>query len=181
VLLQHSYFTRLWIVQELLLVKEIRVFINGRRWISWCRMQEVLEKWRKTPDLWDPGEIAAPTAIWLVHLHHPEGRTWLTLLRCLDTFSGNACEEPKDKVYGLLGIVRHGGHATIVDYTKSVYEVYLDVVRAVFASNCELISEYDMLTLLALGHNMGFARHELMGLQPILERRPAKTSARPVS
>ncbi|KAF2807948.1 uncharacterized protein BDZ99DRAFT_464848 [Mytilinidion resinicola] len=48
----------------------------------------------------------------------------------LDTFEGWQCEKPQDKVYGLLGLVPEHRRVPI-DYQKSLYEIFTDVIHRV--------------------------------------------------
>jgi hypothetical protein len=53
-----------------------------------------------------------------------------TLGSCVLAFSGQGCENPKDRVYGLLGIVQEKDRFTI-GYDKTLDQIYLDAVMAV--------------------------------------------------
>lgn len=53
----------------------------------------------------------------------------LNLYEYVYYFSAQHCKDPRDKVYGLLGLVKDNEKPE-VDYGKTVQEVLLDVLRA---------------------------------------------------
>ena len=55
----------------------------------------------------------------------------LSLIEAIMAFSGKACSDVRDKVYGLQGIVR-STEKVPVDYTLEPGEVYAQAVRVVF-------------------------------------------------
>jgi hypothetical protein len=58
-----------------------------------------------------------------------DGQNRLPLDRCIDLFACMECEDPHDKVYGLLGLASGCEHPEI-DYRKPLPEVFLDTVTA---------------------------------------------------
>ena len=54
-------------------------------------------------------------------------RRQMSLMHYVWCFYEGKCENPRDKVYGLMGMVRKED-GVVVDYRKSVMEVYLDFV-----------------------------------------------------
>jgi len=52
------------------------------------------------------------------------------MLTCVDYYAGNSCQEPRDKVYGLLSLA-NDSNLLSVDYGKSVQEVFLDVAKLI--------------------------------------------------
>jgi Heterokaryon incompatibility protein (HET) len=75
----------------------------------------------------------------------------------LFSFSGSECENPRDKVYGLLALVDQRA-AVEVDYPKTVKEVYYDVLKKVIHDEIYLsratIMEFGrrLRTSMGLGH-----------------------------
>jgi hypothetical protein len=51
----------------------------------------------------------------------------------IDSYSRHECEDPRDIVYGLLGLLSPSERVT-VNYTKTAHEVYCDVVLAMSSS-----------------------------------------------
>lgn len=55
----------------------------------------------------------------------------LSLLRQMSRFSLQSCEEPRDKIFGLLSIATDGSETT-VDYTKPIGDILMDVVQIAY-------------------------------------------------
>jgi hypothetical protein len=54
------------------------------------------------------------------------------LLVFIENFSHLKCIELRDKVYGMLGLIRISDYDIAIDYGKSVYQVYADLVLAIY-------------------------------------------------
>ena len=54
------------------------------------------------------------------------------LYSCTLIFTMHQCEDPRDKVYGLLGLVQD--NRLVVDYTKGVQDLFVDVALIVIKS-----------------------------------------------
>ncbi|KAF2033553.1 HET-domain-containing protein, partial [Setomelanomma holmii] len=124
-LLKHPYFTRLWVIQEILLPPEVRIFVGDNTWILWRQFSGAVLSNVK------PLEVRGVpyTAVALVeNRKNHTVQKGIRLEPCIQLFSGSDCSDPRDKVYGLMGLV-HAAERVEVDYTKSTHEVYLDVVR----------------------------------------------------
>lgn len=119
--LESEYFTRLWIVQEMLLPPEVK-FLYDRRCIEWLRVRSSVFNW---PNDEHPSQIALfngrERGVRYGHLRHQRFE-WI-----LKMFSGGSCENLRDKVYGLLGLFEFSDIIE-VDYNKSVGEVFIDTV-----------------------------------------------------
>jgi hypothetical protein len=129
VLLQNSYFTRVWIVQEVLLAKHIKV-LGGTTWIDWSAFTVI----PLTCSLVTAGVPIATLSLLDRAQSYVRGSTSLAAL--LLNFYDNNCTDPRDYVYGLLGLVSKDQRPEI-DYTKTLWEVFLDTA----------------LTLCNAGHN----------------------------
>lgn len=46
-ILRDHYFSRLWVVQEILLAPNVRVLVRGNHWLSWTKMRKVFYKWNE--------------------------------------------------------------------------------------------------------------------------------------
>lgn len=153
------YFRRLWIIQEIFLSPEVRV-LCGKIWISWSSLTEALciesdkrefgdslfhshcsnFKEAVTKDIWDKGS--------------------LSLLDCLRLFAHHKCEDPRDKVYGLMGLVKQE-ERLYVDYQKTPHEVFLDVLKSMSLSRWQTV-DYDVFhQLIYTSEHMGLANHRL--------------------
>ncbi|KAH7081427.1 heterokaryon incompatibility protein-domain-containing protein [Paraphoma chrysanthemicola] len=129
-ILSNAYFTRLWIVQEILLAKHVVVVIQG------LGMYDNL--WRK---------IRQRESAWSMNEH-------LTLEVCLLRFSWHACENPLDRVYGLMGIVAEDQRLAI-DYSKTAPGVFQDVLDALRRhAPSVLLSDQGQLILRSLSEYM---------------------------
>jgi hypothetical protein len=116
-LLQNSYFTRMWIVQEILLAENIEV-LGGTTWIDWRNFASV-------PLTVSAGIPLATCSLLDRAQSYLRGSTGLGAL--LIDFGMNQCTDPRDRVYGLLGLVRKEQRPEI-DYSKTLWEVFLDTI-----------------------------------------------------
>jgi hypothetical protein len=104
------YFRRVWVVQEYLLAQRVYTLCG-----------DVVLRFEEFPKrIWQTARIGALK----------QGGLYLEL--CLFEYSSKACENPRDKVYGLLRLVR-AEEQVPVDYRKSVLVVYLDTVEVLNA------------------------------------------------
>ncbi|CAG8980665.1 hypothetical protein HYALB_00012993 [Hymenoscyphus albidus] len=156
-----SYWHRLWIVQELVLAKDLLVIV-GRESITGKELDSTMvalepfavliagdsatklmgrtltERWKNIlafPLLLARQKSSIKTSM---SLDGPGGRglcDWM--LRCSDS----ECMDPRDRVYGLLGVseditnLEEAQVAIEVDYEKTLLEVYCDVARFWAARN----------------------------------------------
>ncbi|KAH7080802.1 heterokaryon incompatibility protein-domain-containing protein [Paraphoma chrysanthemicola] len=116
------YFTRLWIIQELLLARTVIINCRETWGLHLSSVQFHVQKYQdkiysriRNPSLfllWDS-------------VYNREGRH---LAQCLQRYCQNDCQDPRDKVYALLGLVKAEEQVPI-DYSKSVSEVYIDTLQ----------------------------------------------------
>lgn len=178
-LLESRYFTRLWIVQELLLAPKVRVLLRDL-WIEWDDLREAVQQ------LQDDGHglTIAPSTLALLKLRNIKP---YTLEDCIETFSGQNCEDARDRVYGLMGLI-NGDERVPIDYAKTTHQVYCDVVLTfclgytthinalrgrgidVRASKHHLMKlrQY-VLSLMVLSGEMGFSVNERSRLRTLLK------------
>jgi hypothetical protein len=122
--LHNRYFTRLWIVQEVLLANIVYI-VCGNIWTTWKEIRNWIM-------LLPPHRFEElPDAKWL--FQQKDDTLWGgyqgSLFDCIDRFSHMDCENGRDKVYGLLGLADPRCWRPEIDYNKSVFRVYLDTVR----------------------------------------------------
>jgi hypothetical protein len=125
--LHNSYFERLWIVQELLLSKNVRVLVEGDVEVSWKTLGT------KHEEIWGATRKMLPSTSWMMDAQCRrflfEGYTSVNVTNYTTTtvgkFYDKKCENPKDKVYGLMALVQPASKVEI-DYKKSFRRVYLD-------------------------------------------------------
>jgi hypothetical protein len=122
-LLRNEYFSRLWIVQEVLLAQHVRFLTPGNLWISWDAIQDTVGRTAKS--YFAKIDLSPSSAMSLLALNVerlPSSLEW-----CILEFSGNKCEDPRDKVYGFMGLV-DPCYNFEVDYSRSKVDVYRDAV-----------------------------------------------------
>ncbi|KAK1598860.1 heterokaryon incompatibility protein [Colletotrichum navitas] len=126
--LSRPWFTRVWCVQEIVLARASRVCVGSHSfdWVklgvtaAWLSEQSLASDYDVPPELeglnWDAAYSMSESS----------------LLEVLVVFRELVATDPRDKVYGLLGLVSNDALACFpgVDYRKTVTEVYVDVVRA---------------------------------------------------
>ncbi|KAF2030580.1 hypothetical protein EK21DRAFT_88896 [Setomelanomma holmii] len=167
-MLNNSYFTRLWIVQEVLLPRNVLIF-SGIHWVPIDHLEKV--------NIYDTEVVtrvynAAPYLIW--DRIHGKSRSSRSLARCLGRYTGNISEDPRDRLYGLLGLADDSKNIE-VDYSKAVYLVYYDGVKALYKDYYKKV-RFDVNTeqkagyvesALSLAKNMGMPDSVLQRLSEI--------------
>jgi hypothetical protein len=152
VMLRQPWFKRIWVVQEVTLARPNALFLHaGMSGCRWEKLREFLGQDRTLKNT----PISSPLGHALARLGH-------TILSCGVTnlelqrgehwpggypkpqplwslwFENLATEatDPRDKVYGVLGMVHRDWVANFpVDYKKSVPEVYLDATISLITDN----------------------------------------------
>ncbi|KAI9658228.1 MAG: hypothetical protein M1821_002360 [Bathelium mastoideum] len=115
------YWQRLWIVQEIMLAKYVRI-ICGETLLSWDELRRFCSSGRISPFM-EARRLVPPQVIWLVeYALSAKLYSFSSLLR---VFGRSKCQDPRDKVYGLQGMLQEQ-HRMEIDYAKSVYEVFYD-------------------------------------------------------
>lgn len=133
-LLKRPYWTRLWIVQEIMLARKLTV-LWGQSRISRDGLIGITEKLNinykdeiHTP--WnDLGSIMTKAVHREVPLGYADARAVDEELHTVvSTFYRHECKDKRDKIFGLMAIVKRESKVKI-DYARSVQDVYLDAVR----------------------------------------------------
>jgi len=114
---QRDYWRRLWIVQEIMLAREVVVLCGSMkfRWESLRRL------------------VMEPSTSWPLPVHplflqkYPHQPNVGNSFAILITFTSNSCADSRDKVYGLQGMTRTEDRL-IIDYNKSAEEVFCDAM-----------------------------------------------------
>jgi hypothetical protein len=131
----HSYFTRIWAIQEINATKS-RLLHCGRETIEWERVDLVA------------GYMIMETAFskrfgftsaycWYAAFMTTERirqpKNWLFMLYLASNFSAT---DPRDMIYGLRGLMNFSDGAKLLDadYSKSIVNVYRDSVEAAFVN-----------------------------------------------
>ncbi|KAH7391101.1 heterokaryon incompatibility protein-domain-containing protein [Phaeosphaeria sp. MPI-PUGE-AT-0046c] len=118
------YWSRIWIIQEMVLAKRAR-FRVGDYNFDWSSIYSMrLEArgsntWRLQDMGWAMTNVLDLRQDWY------RGRP-LDLVNGMQDFGTRKCSDPRDKIYGLLGLMSH--KPCIPDYSKSCKELYVEVV-----------------------------------------------------
>jgi hypothetical protein len=141
-LFTNPYWSRLWIVQEILLSTTATV-VWGQCAVPLTNIQE----FELSPGNLTIPEAEAPRKQFelLMSRYAPEtgDKTRSSLYEALNVLHASGCSEPKDKVYGVLALVAPG-HGIVIDYTKSVEDVFLDAVEAMARTEQEVNAGMDV-------------------------------------
>ncbi|KAH8745021.1 hypothetical protein F5882DRAFT_423371 [Hyaloscypha sp. PMI_1271] len=133
-----AYWSRLWIVQEVLLAKDLVLCFgdDARTSKSWNVLTKARHTLSQIPIFWpcdpDIGErlemIRYSLPFQLDRLRDRSGRGW-PLHSLLEITENSLCREPRDKVYGLLGLANDCEVGDIdISYSKPIEDVYQDMV-----------------------------------------------------
>ena len=133
--LHNKYFRRLWIVQEFILAKQIRILVKDVWLVDDTRRPEC-----QSETFYDYIRQNVPASVYRImcnsSLRRTGGFIHLGILDALDRYVvGNECADPRDNVYGLLGLVDHDQRVT-VDYEKSIDQLFMDVALAALRNQC---------------------------------------------
>lgn len=130
----NPYFDRLWVIQEILLAPQVRVLCGECKYLAleraWLSLDELLDFVRRGED---NGGIQLDSVFLRTIFgdpflqRDPKERGPMRLSDCIKRFSKYKCSEPRDKVYGLLGLV-HEDQRPVIDYKKTLEEIVADVL-----------------------------------------------------
>lgn len=130
-ILQHQYFNRPWIIQEVLFAKSVRV-LTRNVWISWRQMHLVAIP---GDDFKDARAVGISFPGWFLIRISGRARTCALELPYVDKYSTFDCADPRDKVYGLLSCIDPLSKYIIVNHNKTACEVFSDLVVVAYAWN----------------------------------------------
>jgi hypothetical protein len=121
-ILENQYWTRLWIVQEIFLAKEIKIHVALYSFDG--RLLERLQTEFGPKNGYD-------TTDWTnwnetMHARREMKSKRLDLHEALYRWSDQECQDPHDQVYGLLGLVHKP--KIKVDLTKSICEFFEEIM-----------------------------------------------------
>lgn len=139
VLLSSPWFTRLWVFQEVVLSKQDAIILCGQRGCSWYKFSTACS-WLVSNDYLGVG-IVPQTAMNVNSMRDVRmtkldwGLTALIWMTCR-YFDA---ELPVDKIYGVLGLLRHDtSYTELVDYASSPAEAYRDVAKVTIYQQANL-------------------------------------------
>jgi hypothetical protein len=131
-LCRRRYWTRLWIIQEIVLA-EMLVLCCGYEQLDWNKLSNIRKQItdiptiRSTPDELVSLSQTVPIKLDQQRSHKKAGITWsLTLHNLLQAHAASCCSDPRDKVFGLLGLAIDT--KLMVDYSKTLAELHADLL-----------------------------------------------------
>jgi hypothetical protein len=143
-LCRRDYWRRLWIIQEIGKSKHggLRIHFDSTT-IDWDRFIETL---RSQNNLGDsiPLKLVAQRKVRFNGGH--------TLSNLLQTNQHALCQDPRDKIYGFIGLAIDGHDTFPMDYSKTLFEVFSDTI--LFLNSDESRSQHDFLSLSRLVNRM---------------------------
>ena len=167
-ILKNGYFTRLWIVQEIILSKRKRVLCShrwaGAVWLDWTNLAYIARRFQH--------RLPSTPAMHLVK-DHPQGLEF-KLIKAVRFFSKGQCHDPRDKVYGLMGLVQEDQRLTI-DYAKPLEELFVETMNIFYRGMRDSASTYTEYqeALLSLAKPWGIMSESLIAfLYEIWEKPP---------
>jgi hypothetical protein len=136
-----SYWKRLWIHQEVLLGKGGLMFMAGQALVSRKILTELHMHHRPKSTIiyerpWPP--VLNDLLMYDLSSWNWNGDLHLYYVVC--TFSSNHCEDPRDKVYGLQGLVTHDERIE-ANYSLSTRDVFLSAVDKILDAGIFDISD----------------------------------------
>jgi len=150
-LLWRVWWTRIWSVQEIVVAQKITLMCGASQ-LSWAELEyAVIKVQAALQDVWEHvSSIGGLTIVRdrfdaiarLAALRRRKDN--LNLLVVFRSVGGNECADPRDKIYGLLGVVEDGHrYYPAPDYTMTVERVY----RKFFVTMVMKTGELDFLSL----------------------------------
>jgi hypothetical protein len=132
-IMTNRYFSRLWIVQEVTLAKHVKIMCNDIL-IDWNVLRDIAV----FPDIHKDRRAASLLFHYVMNKKDVAGLNNVgsgTLPSKILSYSAMDCEDQRDKVYGLLGLVEPQSSVPEIDYSKSVERVFLDALRIILMEN----------------------------------------------
>ncbi|KAI1366526.1 heterokaryon incompatibility protein-domain-containing protein [Xylaria arbuscula] len=142
--ISNDYFNRMWVVQEIASARTIQVRCGDQsiRWedltfvVRFMGNPEMLRSLQRTEEMGivacDQDSLRHANTIISTKSFTSRGLS-SSLAFALCNYRSFKCKDPRDKVFGLLGLVRSTDHPLIQpDYNKGEVEVYKDVAKYVF-------------------------------------------------
>ncbi|RYN72964.1 hypothetical protein AA0117_g8168 [Alternaria alternata] len=119
----NPYWLRLWIVQEIMLARYIRVMC-GETLLSWDELKRFCSS--TLPNVYSD-DVVPLQLKWLTD--HALSARHYSYAELLLTFSASQCENPQDRVFGLQGLIPDAERAEI-DYGKPANQIFCETARA---------------------------------------------------
>ncbi|KAL9629274.1 MAG: hypothetical protein Q9204_005368 [Flavoplaca sp. TL-2023a] len=125
-LLSRSWFSRLWVWQEVFLAENGAIVICGDSTMSWQNLRKAITSLVDRPKLASIPNISENISLsW--QLCQP--KRGLTLEIILQNSRNAKCSDQRDRIYGVLSLVEESGRLGMKpDYTKTTSQVFQDVM-----------------------------------------------------
>jgi hypothetical protein len=127
-LVERTYWSRIWIVQEYLLASEIIVQC-GWDYMDGKRFGKAISKIGELAELKTGNQTLPPsiqTSLEICRQRHSHGKR--TLLELMETCKSSKSEDPHDRIFAILGLANDvSREAIVVDYERSIFKVKMDV------------------------------------------------------
>jgi hypothetical protein len=145
-LFNRPYWTRLWIIQEVRLARKV-MFLCGSKELSWDDVMQYMsgQEWTKYSNVQLHYKTLSSHVLHLFLFENIEN-FWVSpppikqttcsgkLWRLVDSYCYFSCIDPRDKIYGLLGLMDEAEVGIEVDYNKTVEEVFLTFLHVILNS-----------------------------------------------
>jgi hypothetical protein len=154
--LSHPYFSRLWIVQEIVLSQRVCLFLEDGIWLDWADLRALF---LRNPDI-QYEALFGPVSNILTAKHSRAQEN--DLLVYIDAFAGHGCQDPRDKIYGMLGLGQID-QSFVVDYEKSIQQILLDVLELTLPMVRNKSTVYNKNVLIRLGPQLGLTCNQQNG------------------
>jgi hypothetical protein len=143
--LLHRHWTqRLWVWQEIVLANNDALMQCGHKTILWYYMRRGIVLLRETnlPDVEMRSGLISTTMCWLPYIFETDALDWRDVSKLLQSTSQAGCTDPRDRIYGVLGMCPREVAARIKpDYTLSHAQIYRDFFK-------QIVEQYGKLILL---------------------------------
>ena len=139
-LCERTYWTRLWIVQELVKAKQL-LLMWGDEQIQWNVLSAAFHTVqlnnvhiRSSETRFKPWDVVSSSVPFQVWLQRDGGHPERTLLELMESYHRSDCSVPHDKAYALTGISTDS-HLLQIDYDKSLLDLYVNLMGLVPEKN----------------------------------------------
>ena len=126
-LVNNAWFSRIWVVQEAALAKDLFVQVGSRR-VLWTRFVACIRSVKEMTGI-PPRETRLVYDIETLRQQKlSDDLEYSDLLTIVEAFRGRQATDLRDKIYGLFGLIKSGkpGPAFQADYSKSPQQVFAD-------------------------------------------------------
>ena len=132
-----SYWSRVWVIQEILLAREA-YFYCGQNYVSWTALYNAM-CYAKGQHNGHSSAKEDGNGVLLVKARLPQEGGRDNLLSLMEAFPLSDCSIHHDKLYGLLGVASDVPRGSIpVNYNASIPEVELHVLKWFLDGNCQV-------------------------------------------